>query len=821
MRNLPIYQLEARPLQGHPGMPTNANQNKRLIRVHPRSSAAIFSLALVLTLSAQTRLTLQQAGSRMAPDWTPVYDGKEVLVNGQVSTRPLWATESLYLPIQDQAGYGLMLEGSERQFRDFAPGDWVEAQGTIARHTGLAVLMCRGLRRISHAPPPSAKALRPSDLASFRYLGVLITTESTVAQERESAGGDLISIGERGSYIDVLLPPARRDSGPQSGGFHAGDRIRVTGIASQFCPLPPYDRFFQVFIAGPASLVVVERAWMIPPPVLLASVMLAAALLAIWWFRERRMAALRRQVRVLNTLGEEVISATSPAEIMRRLELTLPQVSNASGIGMYLLNRGRKTLEGVHATGPATESIELEDPRGGMSAGIAACFRNRTLIAVPDTRRSPFFKKEDGTGAPRAVILVPMFAQGELVGVFELHNSEKFRYYSQGEQAAMQHLANQVATALKLQEQHSMREQLFRSEKLAAAGQLISDVANELRAPLESIVARASDLRSRRVEDVREELECIAGDAQRASQIVARLDSLARVEQTEVQALDLTALLTGLLQFRQPECKAKGVEIRSQLAAKPTTVMGSPGQLEQVLLNLLVDAEKSAAEAREKIVTVSSGLLARRVLVEILYSTRSTEFQRMDAAEGDHVGTGALALGACRGIIQSHGGEFRAVRVSPLQARFDIELPVVETRSAGVAHGTAAPGRSRQLTVLVVDPDAKVQRQILQLLGERGDRVVPVSNAEEGVDLVQRIRFDLALCAVRQPGLNWVEFFERVRYRVGGFVLLTDGVDTDLTRAFQGGEGCVLSKPIDEAEVLQLCRAVEQRAGTLGPGTRA
>ena len=796
-----------------PSQRTKKIESKSLICVHLRSFAAIFCLLLTPALPAQTHLTLQQAASRMAPDWTPVYDGKDVTVSGQVSSRPLWASESLYLPIQDQAGYGLLLEGTEHQFKDLKPGDWVEAQGAVSRHAGLAILIPRSIRRTGWSIAPAAKVLRPSDLASFRYLGVLVTTESAVAKEKENASGDLISIGERGSYVDVLLLRTRPDPGPQPSGFRPGDRVRVTGIASQFCTLPPYDRFFQILAPSPASITVVEKAWMIPPPVLLASVMLAAALLAIWWFRERRMAALRRRMWVLNALGEDVIGAPSPAEILRRLELTLPKVSNSSGIGMYLLNRGTKSLESVHVAGSVTESIELDNPKRGMVACIAACFRNRTLIAIPDTRRSPYFPKDAPAAGPRAAIFVPMFAQSELVGVLELHNSERIRYYSQADQASMQHLANQVATALKLQEQHLVREQLFRSEKLAAAGQLISEVANELRLPLESIVARASVLRSRQTDDFREELECIAVDAQRASQIVARLDSLAKVEQTEVEAVDLTAMVTGLLQFREPECKAKGVEIRSQLAAKPTIVMGSPGQLEQVLLNLLVDAEKSATEAKEKIITVSSSLLARRMLVEITYSTRSSEFQRLDAADNSHLSGGALALGACRGIIQSHGGEFRAVRVSPVQARFDIELPVVEARSVGVAAGTGMAGRSRHLTVLVVDPDAKVQRQLLQLLGDRGDRVVPVSNAEEGVDLVQRMRFDIALCAVRQPGLNWVEFFERVRYQVGGFVLLTDGFDTDLARAFRGSEGFVLSKPIDEAEVLRVCRAVEERVG--------
>ena len=783
-------------------------ENNRLIRVNPRSFAALISLFLAAGLAAETHLTIQQAGSRMAPDWTPVYDGKEVMVSGQVSAGPIRVSESLYLAIQDQAGYGLLLEGSERQFKDLKPGDWVESQGIISRHAGLAVQMPRMLRRTGWAAPPKAKALRVSELASFRYLGVLVTTESAVAQEKENADGNVVSIGERGSYMDVVLPPAA----PQPYGFRSGDRIRVTGIDSQFCRLPPYNRYFQILTAGPAAVSVVEKAWMIPPPLLLASVMLAAALLAIWWFRERRMAGLRRRMRVLNSLGEDVIGATSPAEILRRLEMTLPKVSASSGTGMYLLNRGTKSLESVHPTGGVMESIDLDNPRIGMAAGIAACFRNRTLIAIPDTRRSPFFKEPVANG-PRAAIFVPMFAQSELVGVLELHSTEKIRYYSPADQAALQHLANQVATALKLQEQHSVREQLFRSEKLAAAGQLISEIANELRLPLESIVARASALRSHRMDDFREELETIAADAQRASQIVTRLDSLAKVEQTDVQAVDLTALLNGLLQFREPECKAKGVEIRSQLAAKPTIIMGSPGQLEQVLLNLLVDSEKAAAEAREKLITVSSSLLARRMLVEISYSTRSTEFQRLDASDSDLLGGGALALGACRGIIQSHGGEFRSVRVSPVQARFDIELQAVEQRASSQPMGAGLGGRSRHLNVLVVDPDAKVQHQILQLLGDRGDRVVPVSNAEEGVDLVQRMRFDMALCAVRLPGLNWVEFFERVRYQVGAFVLLTDGFDTDLSRAFQGSEGFVLSKPIEDAEVLRICTAVEERTG--------
>ncbi len=761
----------------------------------------------------QTRITLQQAGLRTGRDRVPVYEGQDVLVTGQVNARPIWITDSYYVALQDETFFGLLLRPEIPQLPDLTPGDWVEAEGVISKRAGLPILLPRVVRRLRHLAAPAPKVITPPDLASFRYMGVLVTLETIIAGGNQNGGGDLLMIGQGANDLSVFLPRTRRDTGPKLSGFRTGDRIRVTGIASQYCTLPPFDRYFQILIPSPMSVAVTERGWMIQPPVLLAALILACALASIWWFRERRMAALRRQMRLLNSLGEQVIGATSSAEILRRLILNLPALSDASGVGLYIHNRGTKTLEGVHSNNTAVESIDPEAPSGSMASGIAASFRNHALIAIPDVRRSPYFRKEDTVLAPRSVLLVPMFAQSELMGVLEIHHAGRIHYFTEGEQAAMQHLANQIATALKLQEQHSMREQLFRSEKLAAAGQLISDVANELRTPLQSIATLATALLSRNGDAYHTELESITTEATRASETVARLVSFANVEQAQAEALDLNAILSGLLKFRAPEWKAKGVEIKSQLAVKRAIVLGSPGQIEQVLLNLLVDAEKSAAEAKDKVITVSSSLLAKRVLVEISYPLRSPD-TRGDSTDGDHTGSGALGLGVCRGIIESHGGEFRVVRTSPAQARFDIELPVIEARQTGSGASELSEA-IRQLTVLVVEPDSKVQRQLVQMLGGRGDRVVPVSSAEEGLDIVERLRFDMVICAVRLPGLNWVAFCERVRLRVGGFVLLTDAFNSDVGRAFRNSEGYVLSKPVDETELHRICRAVEDRTSLL------
>jgi CheY-like chemotaxis protein len=74
------------------------------------------------------------------------------------------------------------------------------------------------------------------------------------------------------------------------------------------------------------------------------------------------------------------------------------------------------------------------------------------------------------------------------------------------------------------------------------------------------------------------------------------------------------------------------------------------------------------------------------------------------------------------------------------------------------------------------------------------------------------VRFDLVFCSVRLPGMNWLEFFEHVRTSVGAFVLMTEGYDSDLARAFHSGDGYILRKPVDEKELDLLLEGVEERA---------
>lgn len=750
------------------------------------------------------RITVEQATSRTGPDLAPAYEGRRVQIEAQVVSKPVWAIEAYLVAIRDDSGFGIVLQGTGEQFEKITPGEFIQVDGWIRRHNGMPVVVPVDIKPTGRKANVPIFELKPSELATFRYTGFAVVTEGRVIATGETSAGETLTIADARGTVGVFLSKQRRDDDLSLERVRLGDRVRVSGIVIQDCPLPPFDRYFQVLAAGSAEIVVLETTNGIPAYMLLTMLTLIAILLIIWWFRENRLAGFRRTMQTLNSLGEDVLASTSLSEILKKIETVVPSITKASGIHIYLYNRKTRMLEALRSgRSQAVPHINLDEPGTPMNAGVAMCFRNRTLLNIPDTRRSSFFKADSRGEVPRSVMFVPMFAQNELLGVMQVHRSESVRYFSSEEQAAAQHLANQLATSLKLQEQRSMREQLFKSEKLAATGQLISEVANELKEPVETMLV-LSQISLRRHGQIDErDLQLLASESQRTAEIVARLISFGRNhEDSTAKPVEINGLLSGLFQFREREWKQSGLKLQDRLGTEQMYVIGSQGQLEQVFLNLLVHAEQTLAETEDKGLTVSASLMGRRVLIDISYSGRSTAPDPL----ADPDSAPALGLGVARSIVQSHGGDLRFERPTPTTCRFNVELPRVDTGNAASPHEGKAS--SQKFTILVVEPDLATQRQAVAAFGSRGHRVVPVKAPEEARDLVQRVRFDVVVCSSRLPGLNWVTFYQNVQSHVDAFILLTEGFDASLAQAFSNGNGYFLTKPLQDADLDRVLESI-------------
>ncbi|HUP03460.1 MAG TPA: GAF domain-containing protein [Bryobacteraceae bacterium] len=749
---------------------------------------------------AQTELSLAELGAREAkPDYAPIHLGQRATVRGVVSARAFHFPEYTLLAIQEGGRGGIIeAERGDDRLDGFAPGDEVLAEGVVDNIAGTPALVPDRINTLAKRAAPMPVEVPVEALVDFPgnlvYLGRLVRVVGQIGEVSDTTAGAQVFLGPPGHEIKLFLPSVTVSPAPSF--LQPGWTASATGVAVQYCPIPPFDRFFEVLEGGPGDIRVMAVNTVKPllslSPLSLAAGIAVVLLVALFlWNRDHRLRKQRERLRKIYQLGEEILSAPSAAAILRRTSEILPGILGVTRVHLFIYNRATKTLDGASDDGGTAVSIPLASPPAGTQSGVVACFSYRTLLAIPDIDRSPFpIAKEAGAESPRSLLFVPMLAQGEPMGVLELDQHGRARDFTTDEQALAQHLGNQIGVAIRLQDQRSVQEQLFRTEKMAAVGRLISTVANELQTPLSSILEMASKAQEMTGDSgPGREVSAIAAEVRKAADIVARLVAFGGGETVEAQPVCVSTLLRELVDFREADWKASGIRVVDLISPEPTFVLGARGQLEQVFLNLLVHAEQSLADAVEKVITIRTVVLSRRLVVEIAFTAPPEPPERA-------VETASL-LGVTRSVIAGHGGEARLASRSGQDPCFEVEFPVAQERVTVAAGPTRDV--SRRLTAMVIEPDEGAQRQLLAQLSAQGCRVVPMNNADTALELSQRMRFDLVFCSVHAPGLNWVELSERMQPSISAFALLADRYDAELSADFEGAGRFVLPKPVQAA----------------------
>jgi len=230
-----------------------------------------------------------------------------------------------------------------------------------------------------------------------------------------------------------------------------------------------------------------------------------------------------------------------------------------------------------------------------------------------------------------------------------------------------------------------LEEQLARSEKLAAVGQLAAGVAHEINNPLGGILVYSylllEDLPPQQPE--RSQVEKIIREATRCKEIIKGLLDFSRQAPASLQHVDINAILRDILSLIENHLDFQNVDIDTQLAPNLPPVQGDKGKLEQVFLNLFMNAGE--AMAGHGTLTVST----RR------NTMGAVEIRVSDTGPGIHpdhlprlfdpffttkeVGRGVgLGLSVSYGIIKQHRGRIYIDTKAPVGATFVIELPAAK-----------------------------------------------------------------------------------------------------------------------------------------------
>jgi PAS domain S-box-containing protein len=374
-----------------------------------------------------------------------------------------------------------------------------------------------------------------------------------------------------------------------------------------------------------------------------------------------------------------------------------------------------------------------------------------------------------------------------------------------------------------LEREHRLR----RAERLATIGTLVGGVAHELNNPLAAIVGFTQLLlMDERTASEREDLETIRREAERMAEIVANLRMLARdtpESRPGREAVDVADVLRHVLRTRAYALRTHNVRVSEEIDPELPAVMGDRSQLEQVVLNLVVNAEQAMATCdRPGVLVVGARPSGTGVALHVSDNGPGIApghlqriFDPFFTTKGPGEGTG-LGLSLVHNLVAEHGGEVRVESRPGAGATFRVDLPATARAVAPPREaGEAPPSAPRR--ILVVDDETSVRRVIARSLARRGHRVDEAAEGGEALGLVDAARgagdsYDLIISDLRMPGLDGMQLLARLRQQdetmAERLVFLTgDTADEACMRIRSEARIPVLTKPIDMTELARVVAA--------------
>jgi two-component system NtrC family sensor kinase len=391
-------------------------------------------------------------------------------------------------------------------------------------------------------------------------------------------------------------------------------------------------------------------------------------------------------------------------------------------------------------------------------------------------------------------------------------------------------LVRDVTERKTLQDQsRDLYHQLSQAEKLASLGQTMSGVAHELNNPLATILACAERLAGRRLDEgTRRDLDAIHHAADRAARIVRNLQTFVRKRHTTRITVDLNQIVRDTIGIRAYEQRAAHVTIVEALATGLPPVFADPHQIQQILLNLVVNAEQAMLDAHGR------GTLVLRswqdpdkdaVVLEVSddgpgvpAAVQSKIFDPFFTTKAVGKGTG-LGLTVAYAIAQEHGGRLRLESSGARGASFFLELPVSggQIRVPDLAPAEPLPPVPKGTRALVVEDERALGDAVGAALADEGFKVDRADNGEEALARLAERHYDVIICDLKMPKVDGMQFFREVSARTPQItrrlIFVTGDVAGTEAERFLEESGCRwIPKPFRLKDVVRMARELGVRS---------
>jgi PAS domain S-box-containing protein len=479
-------------------------------------------------------------------------------------------------------------------------------------------------------------------------------------------------------------------------------------------------------------------------------------------------------------------------------------------------NPAARRLYGGDLIGRHVDDL-VEGGRGYLDTGSEE-FRRHGIVNHAGVGR-----RLDGSTFPKEIDLHPLAIEGE---------------------------ARILAIVRDMTERTRLQAELIQAQKMEAIGLLVAGVAHELNNPLASIVAFSQLLRTdpQLPDDLRRQAEMLVQEANRTRVIVQNLLDFARARPAERLATDLRPLVDSVLVLQSYSFGKGGLEVILEIPADLPPILVDRAQMQQVLVNLTVNAAQAIHDAgtggtlRIGAVSAKRADGERVVRIEVSDDGPGVAPDLMDrlfmpfvTTKAPGKGTG-LGLSVSFGIVTGHGGTLQH-QPGPggIGATFVIELPLgsngeaaaIATPSGFAGLASAAIGESEPveraapvpasesedggaaappIRVLVLDDETAIREFLGRALRRAGYEPILAPTGTAALDIIRSSPPDAILCDHRMAGMNGTEFHDAVAAtspELGHrFAFMSGDVLNPELRQFATSRGILLlAKPFDIATV--------------------
>ena len=312
------------------------------------------------------------------------------------------------------------------------------------------------------------------------------------------------------------------------------------------------------------------------------------------------------------------------------------------------------------------------------------------LTALEGDQRDDFLMSVVNAGF-RTGLVLPLLKDNEIVGIIGL-GRKQLQPFTDKEISLFRDFAAQATIALEStrreRQYREMQSELAHANRVATMGQLTASIAHEIKQPIAAARTNAAaalrflDKSPPDVAEVREALICIVNDTDRASDVVDGIGSLIKKAPPRKEVVDLNAAILEVTALTHSEAVKTGVTVGTQLAGELPRIQCDRVQLQQVMLNLIVNAIQSMSGVEDgnrelHISTVS--IEPEGVCVAVRDTGHGLRpeslprlFEPFYTTKPDGMGMG---LSICRSIIEAHGGRLWATRCEPRGALFQFTIP--------------------------------------------------------------------------------------------------------------------------------------------------